>query len=194
MKLNIVKSLVIMLMVFAPVAAISQSTYKIKSHEIKIEGTSNLQSWSADVEKASGTFRIQLEDGKIVRVDEATVVMDATSIKGSEGRRMDNKIYESLNTKSQPNITFNLRDIVALRENPGTARINANGVITVAGVSKVANLNTVGKVLPNGDIEFTGSQVIRMTDHRVSPPTALLGALKTGDEVTVVYRIVLNAQ
>lgn len=194
LNLNSIKLLFLAVIFVIPLTGFSQTTYHIKSHEVTIEGTSNLQSWTADVEKTTGTIKVVTEGGKIVGIQEAKIQMDATTIKGSEGRRMDSKIYDALDTSKHPSISFTLRDINSLTENPGTARVNASGVLTVAGVSKTITLNTVGKLLPNGDIEFSGNQKIVMSDHGVSPPTALLGALKTGDEVNIVYKIVLNAR
>ena len=194
MNSRFLKTLLMIVILLAPLAVVSQSTYRIKSHEITIDGTSNLQSWSAEVEDASGTFKVKVENRSITEISDVDLRIDATSIKGSEGRRMDSKIYETLDTKNHPTITFSLREINSLAENPGTFRVNASGVLTIAGVSRTITLNTVGKVLPNGDLEFSGSQTMKMSDFRMSPPTALLGALRTGDEVTVNYKVVLNAR
>ncbi len=170
----------------------AQQTYQIKTHDITIDGTSNLQSWSADVEKASGTIEVVIEDGKITSVKNANIRIDATSIKGSEGRMMNSKINETLDTRSNPNIDFVLREVLTLAENPGTARMTTRGVMTIAGVSRVVELNTVGRVLPNGDLEFSGTQKIDMTDYRMKPPTAMFGALRTGEEVEISYRVVVS--
>jgi polyisoprenoid-binding protein YceI len=176
-----------------PLFASSPVKYQIKSHDFQIEGTSNLQSWTADVEQVNGTFSLTVDNGKITDLQDVTLQINANSIKGSEGRRMDSKIYEALDTSSNPNITFVLRDVTSLAENPGAHRVSSRGVLTVAGVSRVVTLNTVGRVLPNGDLEFSGTQKIKMSDYRVSPPTALLGALRTGDEVTLNYKVVLQS-
>lgn len=190
----LMKHLVLVVIIVMPFLGVSQITYEIKSHEIIIEGTSNLQSWTAEAEEASGNFEISFEDGKIDGINNVSVRVDATSIKGSEGRRMDAKIYESLKTDTYPKIDFVLRDILSLAENPGTARVSANGVLTIAGVSRLVELRTVGKVLPGGELEFTGTHSIAMTDYNVKPPTAMFGALRTGDEITFSYRVVLRAQ
>lgn len=176
-----------------PLFGSSPVKYQIKSHEFKIEGTSNLQSWTADVEQVNGTFSLTVDNGRITDLQDVNLRIDANSIKGSEGRRMDSKIYESLDTSTHPNITFVLRDVTSLAENPSSYRVSARGVLTVAGVSRVVSLNTVGRVLPNGDLEFSGSQKIKMSDFRISPPTALLGALRTGDEITLNYKVVLQS-
>jgi polyisoprenoid-binding protein YceI len=190
---KIIKGSIASILLILPFFVASQTNYRVKSHEIRIEGTSNIQSWSADVEKVNGTFSLTLEDGKIAKLHDVSLSIEAGSIIGSEGRMMNSKIYDALDIKNHPTITFALREVLSLSENPGTARISSRGVLTIAGVSRLVTLNTAGRVLPNGDLEFTGTQKVKMSDHRISPPTAMLGALRTGDEVTLNYKVVLQS-
>jgi hypothetical protein len=39
-----------------------------------------------------------------------------------------------------------------------------------------------------GQLAFEGSQTIKMTDYGITPPTALFGTLKTGDEITITFK------
>lgn len=183
----------LVMVMLAPLAAVSQTTYSVKSHDVVIEGTSNLHDWTAKVEEIKGSLKLAMDNGKIAKIQETSITIDAESIKGSEGRRMDSKIYEALDTRRNPQITFLLRDIQSLEESAGTLMINATGVLTVGGVSREITLNTPAKILANGNIEFSGKQQITMSDHRIEPPTALFGALKTGDQVTVTYKVVMAA-
>jgi polyisoprenoid-binding protein YceI len=170
----------------------SQATYKLASHQIVVEGTSNLHTWSAEVVKASGDFAVNLEDNKLSAIDKLSLQIDASTLKSSEGNKMNSKIYEALNTKHHPSITFHLRQVNSITGNPSALKLNSSGVLTISGVSRTVRLNTTGKLLSNGDLSLTGTQVVKMSDHRISPPTAMLGALKTGDEVTIKYTIVLS--
>ncbi len=175
-----------------PAFAMAQDVYQLDSHEITIRGTSNLQSWSAEVEQVEGDFLLVLEDGLVTEIQNIQFRADATSIKGSEGRRMDAKIYETLKTDKHPEITFVLREILALYENPGTARVTSRGVLTLAGVSRVIELQAVGVVLPDGSVRFSGTHALKMSDFRMSAPTAMFGALRTGDEVEIDFSVILK--
>jgi polyisoprenoid-binding protein YceI len=192
MKTKSITGIILLWLAFIPLSVFSQDTYIVKSHEVIFEGTSNLQSWSAGVNELNGSFTIAVENGKITEVSDAMINIEAGSIDGSEGRRMNTKIYEALDIKNNPRISFILREVNSLAENPGTFRLNTKGVLTIAGVSRNVPLHVVGRVLPNGEVEFTGSQKILMSDHRVTPPTAMLGALRTGDEVILNYKVVLQ--
>lgn len=188
----LIRYMIIVTILLSPVISMAQQGYQIKSHEVKIDGTSNLQSWWAEAEDISGQFDVHIEDGKIVAIDNVNIRITAESIKGSGGRRMNKKIYEALDTDNHSDITYELREILSLNENPGTARITARGVLTVAGVSRNIEMNPVGQVLNNGDIEFTGTQIIDMTNYNVDPPTAMFGLLQTGEEIEISYKIVAS--
>jgi polyisoprenoid-binding protein YceI len=41
-------------------------------------------------------------------------------------------------------------------------------------------------------ITFNGSKKIKMTDFGISPPTALMGTMTTGDEVEVIFQVTLK--
>jgi polyisoprenoid-binding protein YceI len=192
MKTTRITGIILILIALAPQVAVSQKTYGIKSHEIQFEGTSNIQAWTAEVKEMEGSFTLVVENGKIQQLVGASVNIDAGTIEGSEGRRMNTKIYEALDIKNNPQISFLLREVSSLAENPGTFKLETRGVLTIAGVSRNIPMLVTGRVLSNGDLEFTGSHKILMSDHRISPPTALLGALKTGDEIILNYKVVLN--
>lgn len=187
----IMRSMLVSVMLI-PFMSEAQTSYKLKSHEITMDGTSNLMAWTAKVEQAKGTFRIRVEDGKITDVLSANLTVEAESIKGSEGKSMDSKIYEALNTRRHPQISFVLREVISLYENPGTFRLSTRGVLTVSGVSRNIQLDTVGKVLPNGDLEFTGTHKVDMTEHDVKPPTAMFGLLRTGEVIDLKFKVVLG--
>jgi hypothetical protein len=44
----------------------------------------------------------------------------------------------------------------------------------------------------NNNVTFTGKKTIKMTEFEVEPPTALLGTIKTGDEVTISFNSKFN--
>jgi polyisoprenoid-binding protein YceI len=70
--------------------------------------------------------------------------------------------------------------------------IVAAGNLTIAGVSKPVELTVVAKVLPGGDLEFSGSKTMRMTMFNVDPPTAMWGVVKAGDEITIAFTLTMK--
>ena len=65
------------------------------------------------------------------------------------------------------------------------------GYLTIAGVTKVIGLDIAAKETADGSYEITGSEKLKMTTYGIDPPTAMMGAMTTGDEVTINFRTVL---
>lgn len=184
--------MVFVLAMALPFVMNAQIVYEVKSHSLTIEGTSNLHDWTADVEDVKGTFNIKVENGKIVDVPNLAIKVDATSLKGSRGNIMNSKINEALNSKKHPEITFRMNRVNSITENSGSYRLSTSGILNVSGVNRNVTLNAVGRILPGGDIEFSGTTKLKMSDFNVSPPTAMFGALTTGDEITLNYKVVVK--
>ncbi|HLO90701.1 MAG: YceI family protein [Chloroflexota bacterium] len=190
MKKQII-NLIALIWVFLPLSLLAQHTYEVKSHSLVVAGTSNLHDWTANAEKVAGNFKLQVNNGKIASVNGVEIKVDAKSLKGSKGSIMDSKIEDALDAKKNPYISFKSNS-GAVTEKAGSYKITANGVLTIAGVSQNITVDANGKVLPNGDVEFTGTKKLKMTDYKVDPPTAMLGTLTTGDDITLTFKVVLK--
>lgn len=191
MKRTALNLAIILLGVLFSTSILAQEAYQVKSHSIVVAGTSNLHDWTANAEKVSGNFKVDVSNGKLTAINTVDVKVDASSLKGSKGSIMDNKIDDALEVKKNPNISFKANG-GKVTENGGTYKVTANGVLTIAGVSQNVTIDAVGKLLPSGEIEFSGKKKIKMTDYKVEPPTAMLGTLTTGDEVTLSFKVVLQ--
>ncbi len=191
MKRTTLNLVIILLTTLFSAPVFSQQAYRIKSHNLVVKGTSNLHDWTANAEKADGNFKLIVNEGKIAEVDAFSLKVDAKSLKGSKGNIMDKKIEDALDADKNPYISFKSGG-GTVTEKSGTYKITANGILTIAGTSQKVTIDALGKVLPNGDIEFSGTKKLRMTDYKVDPPTAMLGALTTGDEVILQFKVVLG--
>jgi polyisoprenoid-binding protein YceI len=194
MKQRFNKWLLIALVAFAPLALQAQSIFEIASHSMTVAGTSNLHDWTAEVEKLKGSFMVKMMNGKIVDIQDFSIIIDAQSFKSSKGSIMNSKINDALSSKKHPQISYKLTKVEKLTENPGTYRVNTTGTLNIAGVNQTVSIDAIGKILPNGNIEFTGNKKIKMTDFKVEPPTAMFGALTTGDEVTLTFKVELKSK
>jgi polyisoprenoid-binding protein YceI len=194
MKQIINKWLLIVLVAVAPFTLQAQSTFEIASHSMTVAGTSNLHDWTAEVEKVNGSFKVKMDNGKLVDIQALNVVADAQSFKSSKGSIMNSKINDALNSKKHPRITYKMTKVDKITETAGTFRVTTSGVMSIAGVNQNVTLEAVGKILPNGSIEFSGNKKVKMTDYKVEPPTAMFGAMTTGDEVTLTFKVILQTK
>lgn len=193
MKQIKVKILIAIVFLVASINLTAQTAYEVKSHSIVVSGTSNLHDWTADVLKAKGIFNVKVESNKISDIQGVELKVDAQSFNSSKGSIMNSKIKDAINSKKYPEINYKATKLNSITEKSGVTQISSSGVLTIAGTSQNVIIDAVGKILPNGEIELTGSKKVKMTDYKVEPPTAMFGALTTGDEVTITFKVVLKS-
>lgn len=166
--------------------ASAQQGYTVKDFKISVAGTSSLHDWESAVTKADAKSRLELDGQQLKAINSLKVIIPAKGIVSTKGRIMDGKTYEALKADAHPNITFTLTTAKLSGLN-----VSAKGKLALAGVTKDINLKATGQTNSAGHITFKGSYSLLMTDYGMSPPTALMGSIKTGDKVTVNYALTL---
>jgi polyisoprenoid-binding protein YceI len=135
---------------------------------------------------------MDVTSNKFAGISSATVVVDANAIDGSEGSIMDGKIRDALKAEQFPKITFQLTSPIKVQPTSGETSATITGKLTIGGTTLPVTMMVNTTILPSGEIQIKGAQKIRMTSFKLAPPTAMFGALKTGDDVVVTYTLVLK--
>lgn len=164
----------------------------LKESTILVKGTSSLHDWRCKTEQISGDITytanaLTLKD--ITAVDLQLIVKSMKSIKENGDyyeAGMDKNMYKALNADKFPKITFTLVDISNVKATAGKADFIAKGNLTIAGSQKPISFPASAILTANG-ITVKGSTTFKMTSFGVTPPKALLGTIKTGDEITIVF-------
>lgn len=104
---------------------------------------------------------------------------------------MDNIAYSSLKSDAYPNIEFTLLKINKITNEGNSSVIDADGSLLVAGNKRTVALKATGEI-QNDEICFEGNHSMRMTDFGIKPPAALLGTLKTGDSISVYFKVIFK--
>lgn len=154
--------------------------------ELKVTGTSTLHDWEMVSDQATGEAVLMVENGKLQGVQSLAVQMPAESIKSGKNA-MDKNTYAALQTKKHKQITFVLSDI----SSAGPNLWRAKGNFTIAGVSQPASFE-VKSSMTGSSYNFQGKHAFKLTDYKIDPPTALLGTVKTGNEVVIHFNISLQ--
>ncbi len=163
----------------------AQEVYQVDpSSKIAIDGTSTLHDWTSDVTQFSGDAVIKSDQNNLESLGKLSLTIPVASIKGDHDG-MDSKTYDALKKDQYPEIKFSLDKVVKI--DPNT--VSASGKLSIAGVTKNIDLTPTYKELPGNMIAFTGEKNIKMTDFDVTPPTALLGAIKSGDDITIKFDV-----
>ncbi|TRZ46186.1 YceI family protein [Robertkochia solimangrovi] len=182
---------VLFLTVFAGISTMQAQKFTLNngSSELTIFGTSNVHDWEETAEKQSGSITLSGEDSKTI--DAMEIAVEAESLKSGKSG-MDNNTYKALNTDKYKTINFKLTEVSSMeKQSDGSYSVKAKGDLTLSGVTKNIDLNF--KLTNSGNsVTLTGEKEINMTHYKIDPPRALMGAIKTGESVTLKFKTVLN--
>jgi polyisoprenoid-binding protein YceI len=151
-----------------------------------IEGTSSMHDWEMKAEKFSGTITVLREGSKIKNFEDAEFIFKADAVT-SDNSIMNGKAQSALNVKKHPEIIFSLSTVEKIVTNNNEFSGILTGLLTMAGKTKKIDIPFKGNITKGDQISVRGSKNLKMSDFGIDPPTAMLGALKTGDEVTIKY-------
>lgn len=157
-----------------------------------LEGGSNLHDWSCDAGRLATEIHLEArEEGEDVpsptAVDRVLVRVPVGQIVCGNGT-MEGKLRDALKADRFGEIVFSMTSAEMVREVvDGMFAVRARGTLTVAGVARPLVLDVTGSDTGDGGLRIQGRVPLRMTDFGVEPPTALLGVLKTHDELIVLF-------
>ncbi|MFP5246712.1 MAG: YceI family protein [Thermoanaerobaculia bacterium] len=157
---------------------------------VKVEGTSTLHAWTMQGSIIQGEISAPTPDNWNAPA-KAVVTIPVTSIKSEHGK-MDKLMAEALKAAKHPDIRFELIEAVPQNATASAFTLKTKGKLTIAGVTKDVALDIQGNRGADGCYVLTGQAPIRMTSFGIKPPTAMLNTIKTGDDVKVTFRWVVE--
>jgi len=168
----------------------ASSTYTLsKDYTVTIHGTSNLHAWDEKVNTVSGDGTVNPNSDGSYNVTAIRIKMEVHSIKSDMGSIMNNNTYKALKADDYPQIIFALvAPVESIQVKAGEKTVMVKGNLTIAGVTRPVNVQVKIAMPEQRTLLFEGSQAIKMTDYGIKPPTALLGTLKTGNEITINFK------
>ena len=170
----------------------AQSVYKIndsKDMDMKLSGTSTLHNWTMEAKTFSGGADFKTgTSGELTAVKNLTFSLVVANLKGSEGG-LNNNAYKALKAKDYKDIDYKLISATVTPEQDNKYLVRAHGNLTIAGVTKEIIMDVHCIVGKDGNITCTGSEKLNMTDYAIKPPTFMLGAMKTGDAITLDFTL-----
>ena len=166
-----------------------QST--LKSFTLKVGGSSTLHEWESGVEKIEWKGSVSLNTNKILTLKDVEVKIPVSSIKSEHGKLMDGKTYEAFNVEKNPYILFKVKNVIQ-KPSGNDIALTLEGELTMNGVTNAMSLTVIGKSLPGGDMRFSGTRALKMSEFTMKQPTAMMGTIKVGDEVTVKYDLTIS--
>lgn len=186
------KQLFPILLLFVSALCFAQSNFKVEKMNMTIDGTSTLHDWTSTVTEVNMDGIIKFTNNTIKGIENLKVSVPVTSIESTKGRIMDNKTYRALKSEEHPNIVYNLEKINSIDRTGNEFTIRTQGQLNIAGKQNTIYMTVNGQVLSNDRLQFEGDYTLNMTDYEVDPPSAMLGTINTGEEVTVKFNTTLD--
>jgi polyisoprenoid-binding protein YceI len=167
--------------------------------KVTLTGGSNLHDWACRSTSFNATIAVapafQTEPLTHVAqpITQISVAIPVKSLDCGHGKMNDN-LYKALKTTEYPDIKYVLGSY-ALDSSKSTADsfvALTKGELTVAGKTVLVEIPITGTRLDGGAARGEGSVKLLMTDFGIKPPTALLGTLRTKNEIEVSFRVLLD--
>lgn len=180
-----------------PMMAVSQSAYTLdESSSMIIEGTSTIHDWEADVEEMDINITLAPEqlgkDAMVSPVESFSLTVPVESIESGKGS-MNRKIYGALKEDDYPNISFKLTSSeLTGNSTPEAFTLNVTGDLTIAGKTNQVTFPVKATRVNENSFRFEGDYTLNMEDYDVDPPSAMFGTIKAGEEVDIIFNILVN--
>ncbi len=167
--------------------ATAQKSYALDGKStFSVAGTSTLHDWEMKSASGTGTANFTIANSKLTDIESLSISLLAESVK-SEKKSMDKVAYETLKTDKNKNIKYVLKSAEKVNETTW----ELTGTYTIAGVSKVYK-TTVKTTVTKDGLNMQGSNKITFADFGMKSPTALLGTIKTGQDLTIKFNLNFN--
>lgn len=178
------------LLVLAVQFSFAQSYFSIDNEQssITITGTSNLHDWEMGASGMIGSMVIERVDQQSLKIADAKFTLPSKNIK-SHNSIMDKKTWEALGSEKHKNIEFKFAHVDELNVKGNQIKGIAVGDLTLAGKSNTVLIPFSGILKDENQIQIEGKKEINLNDYNISAPTAMMGTLKTGEKVNVLFNL-----
>jgi hypothetical protein len=174
------------------VTATAQVRYSSATVDLTVNGTSTLHDWTMTSVKAQCEALLDLSaSGQITGARSISFSTPAVALK-SEHTSMDNNAYKALKADKDPFISFNATSVNVAPASAGASTVTVNGKLTIAGMTRDAQIVAVCQPNTDNSITVSGKENISMKEFSIDPPTFMLGTIKTGNDITLSFRLTLK--
>jgi polyisoprenoid-binding protein YceI len=186
MKKIKIYTLIISILFITAIGTHAQDNYKLQptNSKLLVEGTSTVHDWQVESTEFNAETVLKMDENNVSQVSHVEFTSPAESLKSGK-KLMDTKMQEALKIKNHPDIKFSLKGEKVISGEKATIP----GLLTIAGKTKEINVTVDFDAKNPQRFTVTGQVPLKMTDFNIDPPTAMMGTIKTGDEVLVKFEL-----
>jgi polyisoprenoid-binding protein YceI len=167
--------------------------------KVVVAGGSNVHDWS--IQGVTFQAAIELDAGYLTKpmteiekpIRSVSLTIPVKSLKSGKGK-MDENTYKALNAEKYPEIRYVLTSYEVDKSLTTRDAFTAKtvGELTVAGTTTRVEMPLTALRNESGAMVGEGKLQMKMTDVGVKPPVALLGTLRTKNEIEITFRVLLD--
>jgi len=190
MQLTRITIILMLTILFAHSEYANAQVSQVRDYKVTVKGTSTMHDWESNVEKLESHASYKIKDNQLIKIEDAMLKVTVKSIKSTEGKIMDKKTYNAFHSEMHPFIVFTLK---SEQINSSHLTVALTGTLEMAGVTQPIDMVASYRILSNGDFQIIGNKKVKMSEYKMTPPTAMLGAIKVGDEVDINFDLTFTA-
>jgi hypothetical protein len=184
-------AIVLSMWLLAPALLHGQQPHRaelLAGSRVTVDGTSNRDQWTVKAGEIHGHVLLAAT-GSGLTVSGGSFTVPAGKMVSTEGVIMDRLMHGALKASAHPDIVYELGTPVTIENGAGPLSLPTKGRVTIAGVTNAVEQDITVERQPDGTLRFTGSTPVMLRDFGITPPTALFGALRTGNRVVVNFEL-----
>ena len=167
--------------------------------KVTLAGSSNVHDWACSSSTLDATIELDADYAtkpltEVTRpITRVAVNIPVKSLKCGHGK-MDDNMYKALKAAEFPEIRYVLGTYEVDKAGTTAEKFAAltTGELTVAGKTVKAEIPITAERKEDGQMIGQGTVRLLMTDFGIKPPVALLGTLRTKNEIEVRFNVLLD--
>jgi len=167
--------------------------------KVTLAGSSNVHDWACSSSTLNATIALDesYETKSLASIDKpiskVVVTIPVKSLKCGHGK-MDDNMYKALKAEQFPEIKYELTtyEIDKAKTTADGFSAITKGELSVAGMTKLVEIPITALRKDGGTMKGEGTVAMKMTDFGIKPPVALLGTLRTKDEIRITFNVLLD--
>ena len=158
---------------------------------VRVTGTSNVHGWTCTATRVTGTLTGQGTAAALTDLSDLTVTVPVSALDCRNGT-MNTNMRRAMNTSANPNIRFTMASATVTPGAGGRSTVSGTGQLTINGQTRPVRISATGEPGAGGRTRFQGSVPVNMPDFGITPPTAMMGTMRTGARVTVAFDVLVG--
>ena len=102
---------------------------------------------------------------------------------------LDNRTYKAMKADEFPKVFYKLTNAVITRTQKNKYTIKSTGDLTIAGESRPVTIDLDVVVNADNTITCSGTEKLKLTDYKLTPPSYMLGAMKVYNDLSIHFNL-----